>query len=192
MFNSCLQEAVTKECYMKEDSVPAFEIFTSHVYTNRVPDDHQSITASTSIFGPLVDFYILADKLLLPAEVKTQAVDTLVKARAKSKLAISSLTVNNTLLKTAEDCPLRRLVVDIMWIDYLYMRKPNNWLGECFRNVPGSQCVETVGALRETFNFASSGKQDPCEKMITEGQSVAQVPRYQTGYLKVNKEPFPS
>lgn len=188
MFNGKLLESRTGECYMDKDSVEAFEIFTSYLYSDRFPEDYKTVINTKSRYMPLVDFYILADKLLLAKEVKIEAIDTLVLTRnvaGKVKRVMAAATVNRVLLATAEDCPLRKLVIDIMLRDYLASFVPDeNYLVGCLRDVPLLQVMGLFSVLKNPSGFLLSFQDDVCTVLASKDESIKSIARYQTGFLK--------
>jgi hypothetical protein len=108
MFKGGFQESKVGECHMQglEDTPEAFEVFVSWLYKDRLPEDCQVVAGSGTIYSALIDFYILADKLLLEKDVKVQALDVLAEAYAADiDLVLCSSTINSVLISTAEDCP---------------------------------------------------------------------------------------
>lgn len=118
MFNGHLQEATLHSCNLQapEDSAEGFEVFLSWLYRGNLPESYEAVAGPKRLFSSLASFCILADKLLLAKETKVQALDAIVQAYLTddAEFMLESSSINSVLLTTAEDCPLRRLVVEMM------------------------------------------------------------------------------
>jgi hypothetical protein len=83
-------------------------------------------------------FCILADKFILAKDVQVQALDALLKAylTEPGEFVLRSSTINSVLLSTAEDFPLRYLIVDMMWDSYNKPAVDSDWLEGCLDGFP--------------------------------------------------------
>ena len=94
-----------------------------------------------------------------------------------AKGAIASRTVNRVLHSTAEDCPLRKMFMEYMC---------QGFVAECFEGLPFTQvckCLELVEGA------AASGLRSeplPSLAIAERGESIADCPDYQVGFLKPN------
>ena len=186
MFNGNFDEANTQECYLKDEEPYAFELFVYYIYANRFPDDVNTVAGVILVFEPIVKFYVLADKLLMSKAAKTACLDALIAARAASGHRFGENTVKFVLSHTAEGCPLRKLVVDIIARDFLdFSPMGQNWLTACLKDAPFEQILQLMMAIKQVACVKPALTEEFCKKMVREKRSITSVPEYQTGYLKI-------
>ena len=191
MFNDSFEESETQKGYLKKESAYAFEIFVFRIYSNRFPEHTTTILGHRPFLQALFDFYLLADKILLPKKLKTEAIDMFIRLRASSKFVIEESCVNEVLASTAEDCPMRRLIIEIMCYDFIKNDAlDEKWLAGCMKKASFPQVCDIVTNMKR-MSLIKAGTEDPCEKLVRQKCSIANVPMYQTGYLKIPKKEKP-
>jgi hypothetical protein len=185
MFNGNFKKAKTQDCCLQEEEASAFEVFVSYIYTGRFPEDVNAVSGITSVYEPIVKFYVLADKLLMSKAAKTAALDALVKTRTLSCLRMNKTTIKFVLNQTADDCPLRKLTLDMMCRDFLNNQGcGRDWLS-CLKDAPFEQIVELLMAIKSVAGVKLHLSEEICKKLVDEKRSITSVPEYQIGYLKV-------
>ena len=117
----------------------------------------------------------------------------MLRLREGVPFVVQADTVNYALKSTAEDCPMRRLVIDMMW--EAYMKAPDDehesskWLWLCLKGVSPSQVVKIVWEMKNSSQFDIKWKTGSWKELVKGGKSIAEAPRYQVGMLKVAEEP---
>jgi hypothetical protein len=207
-FQGSFQEATDQSICLTEEDPAGFEVFLSWLYTGSlagVMPENVKVNEERLRNNPdcdpenattikLVEFFIQADKFLLPDEVKTAILDNLVIIR-KSKFlrictSISLGIVSRVLKATSTDSPLQTFILDSVCFDFVdkheFMKRARD---EMHRDNLDLDIIVFLEALRSHF---SNGFSD-CDWNYTvfnqeeiEG-SVADIPRYKTGYLKKPK-----
>jgi hypothetical protein len=120
---------------------------------------------------------------------KTASLDAFVKVRASNGLRLDEKTVNFVLGQTAEDCPLRKLVIDTICRDFLtYPVLGRDWLVSCLEDAPFEQTLQLLITIKHFAVIKSSLNEDPCKEMARERRNITSVLEYQTGYLKVEQQ----
>jgi hypothetical protein len=184
-FNGNFAEAETAECCFPEDDSSAFEVFMNYLYTEQVPKDCSSITASERTDTALVSFYILADKLLLPNDAKTSTINSLISWCKDQKSIIGPVAGQLVLNSTPEDCPLRRLVVDMVcWNHLLSNQVPDDSLQNFFAGVTDPPYEYIFATLRD-ISFGDDFDDPFWHPDTKKNGDISKIERYQTGYLKV-------
>jgi hypothetical protein len=188
-FNGSFEEASKEECSLPDEEPVAFELFVSYIYTSHFPDDVKAVTGVVPVYGPITKFYVLADKLLMSNTAKTASLDALIKARATSGLRLDETTIKFVLAHTAEECPLRQLVFDIICRDFLTTPAlGKDWLVSCLKDMSFEQATQLLMAIKNLANIKYSLNEEFSKKMVREKRSIASAPEYQIGYLKAEKE----
>ena len=104
------------------------------------------------------EFYVLADKLLLPPELKVQAFDCIKKIYARDSLNITIHGMSRVLKITPLDCPLRRFILDLA-CHYNFSTKNeekanaerSNWLRSCLKECDLFEVVEVFDMFKDTL-----------------------------------------
>jgi hypothetical protein len=186
MFNGNFKEAKTQECFLHEEEPFTFEVFVSFIYTGHFPEDVKAVSGTASVYEAIIKFHVLADKLLMPKAAKTAALDALVKARAPSSLRMDETMIKFVLNRTADDCPLRKLAVDMMCRDFLNNQGcGRDWLVSCFKDASFEQIAELLMAIKGVTGVKPHLSEELCKTLVDEKRSITSVPEYQIGYLKV-------
>ena len=186
MFNGNFEEAKTQECHLEEEEPFAFEVFVAYVYTKHFPDDVKEVTGVLAQFEPIVKFYVLADKLLMSKEAKTAALDAFIKARVSSGMLLNEVTTRFILSQTANDCPLRKLAMDMLCRDFLTRQDyGTKWLMACLKDAPFEQTAELLRAMKGVASVKPALTEEISKKLVREKRSITSIPDYQIGYLKV-------
>ena len=157
----------------------------NYLYTGQVPKDCSSITASARTDTALVSFYILADKLLLPNDAKTSTINSLISWCKDQQSIIGPAAGQWILNSTPEDCPLRRLVVDMVCWNHLFA---NQVPEDSLQNFLTGVIEPPYGYIFATIRDISFGDEfeDPFWHHDTKKDgNISKIKRYQTGYLKV-------
>ena len=150
MFNGNLKEAKTQKCSLQEEEPSTFELFVSYIYAGHFPADVKAVTGIIPVYEPIIKFYILADKLLMSKEVKTAALEAFSEARSSSYLHMNGAVMELVLNRTADDCPMRKLTVDMFSRDFLNNQGfDREWLVSCLKNVSFEQIVELLMAIKD-------------------------------------------
>ena len=191
-FAGSFAEAARKSIALEEDNAEAFDIFVFWLYKDQLPISSDASMNTDTAF----EFYVLADKLLLPPELKVQALDCIKGIYAQGAGKLSAQSVARVLKMTAPDCPLRRFFLDLACHQYFCVDKvrngefdQSNWLKECLKDCNSSEVVEVLDEFKDTL--LDSGRLKSMRERhwtvfnaIEGPQSLADVPRYQTGFLK--------
>jgi hypothetical protein len=186
MFNGNFEEAKTQDCCLQEEEAFTFEVFVFYIYTGRFPEDVKAVSGIASVYEPIIKFYVLADKLLMSMAAKTAALDALVKTRASSCLRMDETMIKFVLNQTADDCPLRKLTVDMMCRDFLNNQGcGRDWLDSCLKDASFEQIAELLMAIKSVAGVRLHLSEEICKKLVNERRSITSVPEYQIGYLKV-------
>jgi hypothetical protein len=184
-FNGNFAEAETAECCFPEDDSSAFEIFMNYLYTGQVPKDCSRITGSERTDTALVSFYILADKLLLPNDAKTSTINSLISWCKDQKSIIGSAAGQWVLNSTPEDCPLRRLVVDMVCWNHLFANHvPDDSLQNFLTGVTDPPYEYIFATIRD-ISFGDDFEDPFWHRDTKKNGDISKIERYQTGYLKV-------
>jgi BTB/POZ domain len=184
-FNGNFAEAKTAECRFPEDDSSAFEIFMNYLYTGQVPKDCSGITASERTDTALVSFYLLADKLLLPNEAKTSTINSLISWCKDQNSIIGPVAGQLVLNSTAEHCPLRRLVVDMVcWNHLLANQVPDDSLQNFLTDV-NEPPYEYIFATIRDISFGDEFEDPFWHADTKKSGDISKIERYQIGYLKV-------
>ena len=184
-----MREKQISEYYLPEDDPQAFELLTYYVYRQALLDDYCQVCDTGFRYLPIIKFYILCDKLLLANEAKVMALSALAKARfdnIKDCGDLSSIaheTVNRVLLSTAEDCPMREMVMKHVWQSFL-LGQDSSYLTGCFDNIPVEEVCKCMEFLKDTAASGTRSKTPPSLMAAERGQSIADRPDYQVGFLK--------
>jgi hypothetical protein len=188
-FNGSFEEASKQECSLLDEEPVAFELFVSYIYASHFPDDVNAVTGVDPVYGPITKFYVLADKLLMSNTAKTASLDALIKARATSGLRLDDTTIKFVLAHTAEECPLRQLVFDIMCRDFLTTPAlGKGWLISCLKDVSFEQTTQLLMVMKHLANIKPALMEEFSMQMVRERRSIASAPEYKIGYLKAEKE----
>lgn len=162
MFNGNFEGAKTQECCLQEEKAFTFEVFVFYIYNGYFPEDVEglkAVTGITSVYEPIIKFYILADKLMMSKEVKTAALEVFAKARDSSGLRMNEPMIKLVLNRTANDCPMRKLAVDMLSRDFLDNRDcGRDWLVSCFKNASFERIVELLMAIKSDAQYAPHGR----------------------------------
>ena len=154
-FAGSFAEAARKSIALEEHNAEAFNIFVYWLYKDHIPfSSDPSITLSTAF-----EFYFLAEKLLLPRELKIQAWDCIKKTFAKEDGRLTTPEVARVLKITALDCPLRRLVLDLACHHCFYFFTKDKkgkderscWLKKCLANCDISEVLEVFDMFEDTL-----------------------------------------
>ena len=157
----------------------------NYLYTGQVPKDCSGITASERTDTALVSFYILADKLLLPNDAKTSTINSLISWCKDQKSIIGSVAGQWVLNSTPEDCPLRRLVVDMVcWNHLLAGQVPHDSLQNFLTDV-NEPPYEYIFATIRDISFGDEFEDPFWHADTKNGGDISKIERYQIGYLKV-------
>jgi hypothetical protein len=184
-FNGSFEEASSQHCSLPHDMPSAFELFVSYIYANRFPDDVLAVTGVLPVHGPIMAFYVLADKLLMSKTAKTASLDALIKARATSGSRLDEISIKFVLAHTAEECPLRKLVLDMMCRDFLMTPVlGKEWLVSCLKGVTLELTTQLLMAMKHLSSIKPGLNEDFSKRMWREKRSIASAPEYQIGYLK--------
>lgn len=157
----------------------------NYLYTGQVPKDCSSITASERTDTALVSFYILADKLLLPNDAKTSTINSLI-SWCKDQESIIGPTAGQWILNsTPEDCPLRRLVVDMVCWNHLFASQvPADSLQNFLTGVTDPPYEYIFATIRD-ISFGDDFEDPFWHPDTKKSGDISKIERYQTGYLKV-------
>jgi hypothetical protein len=186
MFNGNFEEAKTQSCSLKEEDAFTFEVFVSYIYTGHFPEDVKAVSGIASVYEPIIKFYVLADKLLMAKATKTAALDALVKTRASSCLRMDETTIKFVLNRTADDCPLRKLTIDMMCRDFLNNQGcGRDWLNSCLKDASFEQIAELLMAIKSVGGVKLHLSEEICKKLVDGKRSIASAAEYQIGYLKL-------
>ena len=195
-----MKEKQTNEYYLPDDDPETFELLTYFIYRQSFPDDYRVLSGATEHYLLIARFYILSDKLLLAKEAKIVALNALAITRlhrlkfwakkadrgAKwAKGAIASRTVNRVLHSTAEDCPLRKMFMEYMWQGFVFDEN-GNYLAECFEGLPFSQVCKCLELVKGAAASGLRSEPLPSLAIAERGESIADCPDYQVGFLKPN------
>ena len=151
MFNGNFKEAKTQKCCLQGEEPSTFELFVSYIYAGHFPADVEAVTGIIPVYEPIIKFYILAGKLLMSKEVKTSALEAFSKARSSSGLYMNGAVIELVLNRTADDCPMRKLAVDMFSRDFLSNQGyDRDWLVSCLENVSFEQIVELLMAIKDS------------------------------------------
>lgn len=190
MFNGSFEESKTLQCYLEDEEPSTFEVFVSYIYTRHFPDDVPRVSGNLAAYDPIVKFFVLADKLLMSKAAKDASLDALVRDRAKRNTCFSETTIEFVLARTASDCPLRKLVVDLTCRDFLVATSwDQDKLLSCFKDMTFEQTKQLLLTMKSFVDKTFALKEDPCKKMARERCSITKVPEYQIGYLKIEQQP---
>jgi hypothetical protein len=190
-FNGSFEEASNQHCFLLDEAPSAFELFVAYIYTNRFADDVLAVAGVLSVYEPIVTFYVLADKLLMSKTAKTASLDALIKARATSASRLDEITIKFVLAHTAEECPLRKLVLNMMCRDFLMTPVlGKEWLVSCLEGVTFEQTTQLLMAMKHFSNIKPGLIEDFSKKMWREKRSIASAPEYQIEYLKAEQGPL--
>jgi hypothetical protein len=186
-------EAARNSITLEEDDSEAFNIFVYWIYRDHLPfSSDTTMTIKTA-----VEFSVLADKLLLPTELKVQALDCIKHICAQGEAELPAQVVAHVLKITALDCPLRRFMLDLTCYYYYWHIKKDeqgrtaqsNWLKDCLNDCDISEAVDVFDTFKDTL--ADSGRLKSLKRAhwtvfeaIDGTESLAKVARYQTGFLK--------
>lgn len=188
MFNGSFKEAKAQECFLQEEEPFAFELFVCYIYANCFPDDIKAVCGVRFVYEPMIKFYVLADKLMMSKAAKTASLDALVKARAANQSPLNETTFKFVLAHTAEGCPMRKLVFNIICRDFLTCPGLDRiWIVSCLKSASFDQTVELLMALKHLASVKPTLYEDVCTKMVREKRSITSLPEYQAGYLKGKK-----
>jgi hypothetical protein len=159
----------------------------NYLYTEQVPKDCSSITASERTDTALVSFYILADKLLLPSDAKTSTINSLISWCKDQESIIGSVAGQLVLNATPEDCPLRRLVVDMVCWNHLFASQvPDDSLQNFLSGVAEPPYDYIFATFRE-ISFEDEFEDPFWHRDTKKNGDISKIKRYQTGYLKIEK-----
>jgi hypothetical protein len=151
IFNGNFEEAKTQDYCLREEEAFAFEVFVFYIYNGHFPQDVKAVTGISHVYEPIMKFYILADKLLMSKEVKTAALEAFAKARDSSGCRVNEAMIEVVFNRTANDCPMRKLVVDMLSKDFLdNLDCGRDWLVSCLKNASFEQIVELLMAIKST------------------------------------------
>jgi hypothetical protein len=114
----------------------------------------KTVTGSGPVYEPTIKFYIPADEFLMSQAVKTATLEEFVKARALSSLPMNKAEIEFVLNRTADDCPMRELVIDTFSRDFLGNQdRGRDWLVSCLKDASFEQIVELVMAIKSAADF---------------------------------------
>jgi hypothetical protein len=157
----------------------------NYLYTGQVPKDCSGITASERTDTALVSFYLLADKLLLPNDAKTSTINSLISWCKDQNSIIGPVAGQLVLNSTAENCPLRRLVVDMVCWNHLFANQvPDDSLQNFLTDV-NEPPYEYIFATIRDISFGDEIEDPFWHADTKESGDISKIKRYQIGYLKV-------
>jgi len=90
-----------------------------YIYNGRFSQNVKTVTGIGPVYEPTIKFYILADEFLMLQAVKTATLEAFVKACALSSFPMNKAEIEFVLNRTANDCPMRELVIDTFSRDFL-------------------------------------------------------------------------
>lgn len=159
IFNGNFEEAKTQDCRLQEEEAFTFEVFVFYIYNGRFPQDVRAVTGISPVYEPIIKFYILAEKLLMSKETKTAALEAFAKARDSSGRRMNEAMIELVLNRTANDCPMRKLAVNMLSRDFLDNRDcGRDWLISCLKNASFEQIVELLMAIKSDAQMSPQGR----------------------------------
>lgn len=184
-------EGRTGALVMEEDDPDAFDMFVNWLYTDRLPDPEmqaQMIDNSDTIRSlTVLKFFTLADKVLLGSQVKRDLMDCFLKHCHQGNIAVVGVGFLSTAFRnTAEDCPMRRVVIDL-FCGVLLTNKLSDkiWPNLVTMYLQGCEQLEIAKVMQNLIVMERD--KDIFRNLKVKyrsNESVASLSRYQTGFLR--------
>jgi hypothetical protein len=105
----------------------------------------------------IITAVVLPDKLLLPPELRIQALDCGKNICAQGVVEVPAQVVGRVLKVTVLDCPLRRFILDIACYHYFFTKGEKgkaeqcHWLKDFLSDCNISEVVEIFDVLKDGF-----------------------------------------
>ncbi|KAL9620202.1 MAG: hypothetical protein Q9160_005211 [Pyrenula sp. 1 TL-2023] len=198
MLEGEFREAKEGVVSLPEDCPIAFEIFVNWLYADCMPFLPRDLATTSSHVLRMAKFHMLAERFLLPQDVKASILDHFVYEFSLHKfLPLSDLQY--ILRNTFDNCPVRALAKDMFCYAALAMGQYNH--EEVVKPIVahGSE-TETVEILVKLFEHERFGVPTDLKSVVHEAYynvfwpqdvslvSVRSRDRYRTGYLKSKDE----
>ena len=195
-FDGEFKESHTKEIELSDTTVLAFEILLERLYMGNLPAQLLSPDPAKVICGYqypeiLPDYYTMIDKLLLPSSFRTEALDSWVRDKLTANTTCGENTLKRLVVDIPEPDPVHALVLDFAAYDYSFNGR-KALLKEWFPLCSDSQrlhFVECISGHLSNYVNENIKKMDHVRAVMDMNSftSIANMPRYQVGYLSKGK-----
>ena len=188
------KERETGEVYLPENDPAGLEVLVHKLYRGCLPARFPKVAGVHAFSRPLIEFYVLADKILLPTQAKIEALDKLfdlfaVQLEKWDQDPIHPETISAAWSQTTKRCPMRRLLTDMLsaFTAHRYST-PNDQYNALKRMIEPMDADERLRFMcdREHLvrGLAIQHYRSGIFRSFRIGLSVADSPRYQIGFLK--------
>lgn len=195
------REGETGEVYLPENDPLGLEVLVHKLYRGSLPANFSRVTGGRGYSRALVEYYVLADRILSPPQAKIEALDKLYHTYAShlEQLNTSSIfpdTIAAAWSQTTKDCPMRRLLIDILLVSTAYSHLTLNEMYNTFTKMVEPMDNDerlrfTCELERMTRAMDSRADRITTFKSFRTGVSLADSPRYQIGFLKKTETGVP-
>ncbi|KAL9620201.1 MAG: hypothetical protein Q9160_005210 [Pyrenula sp. 1 TL-2023] len=175
-------EGQTQSLRLPENDPDAFELLVHWLYTNNLPDPKKQAAQENGI-AFIINFFLLADRVLLGDRVKTGLTDCLTRAMFYSPWETFPLWITSIVFRdTAQNCPFRQLYLDmacqVILIKSCRKRSIEIALAQCSPSEAAEFADNLVANERSESILC-----DMLESRSDASESVVAIERYQTGFL---------
>ena len=188
------QESTTNEVWLKEDEPEGFEVFVHKLYRKDFPPNVKKAETAEKeelSYRALINYYLLATKLLLPVSELVEVLDVLFEVRIKAygynppRKLFPCHVIRSALSRLAYDDPLRRILCDfcaVSFCDSFDRVAEIEWLSEWTMELTAEELLEM---LVDTKQFSKGRSAKSNLGGLRDRSGVRFTERYQTGFLSI-------
>lgn len=166
-------------------SIAAFELFVSVLSFGNLPSAFTDCDDENAM-RTLVYYYALIDRLLVGNGYKIEVLSLVLEKLRCCPSPVHSAAVADTLATTAENCPFRRLMLDLACVSYAYFGCDQTWFETCFKGTALGNVFECMEEVKEGVSKGTAEKMRSGYGIYQDGANIENIARYQIGFLKTD------